>query len=51
MHSPGRVLVRDTRDGGAEDAGPRGLALSSAAWSAFLGAFDAAGTGRRFSAR
>ncbi|WP_319258589.1 hypothetical protein [Streptomyces sp. ID05-39B] len=45
MHSPGRVLVRDTKDGGAkdggakgggaEDAGPRGLALSPAVWSAF----------------
>jgi hypothetical protein len=50
VHSPGRVLVRDTKDGGSENTGRRGLALSPAAWSAFLGAIDAAGTGRHLSA-
>ncbi|MFF8190745.1 DUF397 domain-containing protein [Streptomyces bobili] len=50
VHSPVRVLVRDTEDGGAEDAGPHGLALSPAAWAAFLGAIDTAGIGRRLSA-
>lgn len=50
MHSPGRVLVQDTKDGGSETTGRRGLALSPAAWSAFLGAIDTAGTGRCFPA-
>ncbi|MDX3571698.1 DUF397 domain-containing protein [Streptomyces sp. ID05-47C] len=50
VHSPGRVLVRDTKDGGSENTGRRGLALSPAAWSAFLGAIDTAGAGLRFAA-
>lgn len=43
--APGRVLVRDTKD-----TGPRSLALSPVAWSAFVGAIDPAGTGPRLSA-
>jgi hypothetical protein len=34
----------------AENTGRRGLALSPTAWSAFLGAIDTAGAGRRFPA-
>ncbi|MFD5254132.1 DUF397 domain-containing protein [Streptomyces bobili] len=50
VHSPGRVLVRDSQDGGSGNTSRRGLALSPTAWSAFLGAIDTAGTGRCFPA-